>query len=58
MCERLGLRLELCAKKDRYLAPIGYLDTSGFAVLAEEWDFETARTKPGIALDAETEPAI
>lgn len=58
VCEHLGLRLELCAKKDRYLAPLGYLDTLGFAVLADEWDFETDHAKSGIGFDPAAEPAV
>ena len=46
---RLGLRLEQRSRAKSYLDPIGYHDTLGFAVLSEEWDFDTDRAKPGIA---------
>ncbi len=54
VCERLGLRLEQRTKQDRYAgAPgeaeaLGYHDTLGYAVLADEWDFERGRAKEGI----------
>lgn len=46
VCEKLGLRLEVQAKQDRYqgLGPNGeadapgYVDTLGFAALHDEWD--------------------
>ncbi len=47
VCVKLGLRLEMRMQKDRYLD--SYRDTLGFAVLADEWDFEHNRTKPGTA---------
>lgn len=48
VCEKLGLRLEMRLRQDRYLDD-GYRDTSGFAVLADEWDFELSRVKSGVA---------
>ncbi|MBK7583323.1 MAG: GNAT family N-acetyltransferase [Myxococcales bacterium] len=47
VCEKLRLRLEMRMQKDRYLD--SYRDTLGFAVLADEWDFEHNRTKLGTA---------
>ncbi|MBK8994542.1 MAG: GNAT family N-acetyltransferase [Myxococcales bacterium] len=47
VCEKLGLRLEMRLRKDRYYEP-SYRDSLGFAVLADEWDFELGRAKPGI----------
>lgn len=49
VCERLGLRLESRSRRDRYLAPLGYHDTLGFAVLDDDWSFEQNRAKPGIS---------
>lgn len=46
VCEKLGLRLEMRLQKDRCLDGV-YRDTLGFAVLANEWDFDTNRTKQG-----------
>lgn len=51
VCERLGLRLEMRMRRERYLDPVGYHDTHGFAVLADEWDFAASRAKPGISWD-------
>jgi RimJ/RimL family protein N-acetyltransferase len=45
---KLGLRLELRARKERWVDGLGYFDTLGFAVLAEEWDAARRRAKPGI----------
>lgn len=50
VCEKLGLRLEMRMKQERYLSD-GYRDTLGFAVLADEWDFRAQRALPGIAWD-------
>lgn len=52
VCEKLGLRLEMHMKAERYQAPHGYLDMYGFAALADEWDFEQHRAKPDIAWPA------
>lgn len=46
VCEKLGLRLEMRMQKDRCVDAV-YRDTFGFAVLADEWDFEHNRTKAG-----------
>jgi RimJ/RimL family protein N-acetyltransferase len=54
VCERLGLRLEMHMRADRYLGPAGvdgapgYHDTLGFAVLDDEWDFQHLRARPDI----------
>jgi RimJ/RimL family protein N-acetyltransferase len=48
VCEKLGMRLELHVKRERYHGPIGYYDSVGFGVLADEWDFAQNRAKPGI----------
>jgi RimJ/RimL family protein N-acetyltransferase len=48
VCERLGLRLEMRMRKERYLDVLGYMDMLGFAVLDDEWDFEAQRAKPNI----------
>jgi RimJ/RimL family protein N-acetyltransferase len=47
VCEKLGLRLEMRMKAERY--QVGYKDTFGFAALADEWDFEQHKAKPNIA---------
>ncbi|ACY18179.1 GNAT family N-acetyltransferase [Haliangium ochraceum] len=58
VCQRLGLRLEMRTKQERYLGavgshpPRGYYDMLGYAVLASEWDFDKHRAQPGIAWDA------
>jgi ribosomal-protein-serine acetyltransferase len=55
VCEKLGLRLEMRMKQERYLAAVGnhktvgYHDVLGFAVLHDEWDFDAHRARPGIA---------
>lgn len=55
VCEKLGLRLEMRMKQERYLGPVGeratggYHDVLGYAVLHDEWDFEAHRARPGIA---------
>lgn len=46
---KLGLRLELRGRKERWVDGLGYFDTLGFAVLAEEWDASQRRAKPGIS---------
>jgi RimJ/RimL family protein N-acetyltransferase len=54
VCEKLGLRLEQRRKQDRYQGaigdhePLGYHDSLGYAVLADEWDFDRDRAKEGI----------
>lgn len=54
VCEKLGLRLEMRMKQERYLGavgtrqPLGYQDVLGFAVLNQEWDFVAHRARPGI----------
>lgn len=54
VCEKLGLRLEQRTKQDRYAGSLGesealgYHDSLGYAVLADEWDFERGRAKEGI----------
>jgi RimJ/RimL family protein N-acetyltransferase len=52
VCEKLGLRLEMRMRKERWFGPpgveAGYVDTRGYAVLAEEWDAAAHRAKPGI----------
>jgi RimJ/RimL family protein N-acetyltransferase len=58
VCEKLGLRLEMRMKQERYLGavgmqqPIGYHDVLGYAVLSHEWDFAAHRALPGIAWPA------
>lgn len=52
VCEKLGLRLEMRMRAERYMAPHGYIDMYGFAALADEWDFEQHRAKPDIAWPA------
>jgi len=55
VAEKLGLRLERRERAERYSdhAPApGYLDALGYAVLADEWDFEAQRAKPDIAWPA------
>jgi RimJ/RimL family protein N-acetyltransferase len=55
VCEKLGLRLEMRMKQERYLGAVGahtaagYHDVLGYAVLHDEWDFEAQRARPGIA---------
>jgi RimJ/RimL family protein N-acetyltransferase len=55
LCEKLGLRLEMRMKHERYLAAVGghtatgYYDVLGYAVLHDEWDFDAHRARPGIA---------
>jgi RimJ/RimL family protein N-acetyltransferase len=57
VCEKLGLRQESRMRADRYLGPVGvdgargWYDSRGFAVLADEWDFDLNRAKPGIGWD-------
>ena len=56
VCEKLGLRLEGHMRAERYLgyppdAAPGYHDTYLFAVLADEWDHDAGRAKPGIGWD-------
>ncbi len=41
--ERLGLRLEVRAKNDRWVEGIGFCDTLGWGILAEEWDLAARR---------------
>lgn len=54
VCEKLGLRLEMRMKQERYLGPVGthqplgYQDVVGYAVLNHEWDFAANRALPGI----------
>lgn len=54
VCEKLGLRLEQRTKQDRFAGSIGdnealgYHDSLGYAVLADEWDFDRNRAKEGI----------
>jgi RimJ/RimL family protein N-acetyltransferase len=48
VCERLGLRLEMRMRRERYLESLGYYDVLGFAVLDDEWDFSADRAKPDI----------
>jgi RimJ/RimL family protein N-acetyltransferase len=54
VCEKLGLRLEQRTKQDRYAGSLGeskalgYHDSLGYAVLADEWDFDRDRAKEGI----------
>lgn len=52
VCEKLGLRLEMRLKQERFFGPpgvdAGYVDILGFAVLANEWDSTAHRAKPGI----------
>lgn len=48
---KLGLRLELRARQERYLDGVGYHDLLGFALLAEEWDRAAGRALPGIGWD-------
>lgn len=55
VCQKLGLRLEARQRRSRHLHPDaggeGYYDSLCFAVLADEWDFEAGRAKPGIGWD-------
>jgi RimJ/RimL family protein N-acetyltransferase len=57
VCEKLGLRLEQRRKQDRYQGAfgaceaLGYHDSLGYAVLADEWDFDRDRAKEGIGWD-------
>lgn len=54
VCEKLGLRLEQRTKQDRFAGSLGdhealgYHDSLGYAVLANEWDFDRDRAKEGI----------
>ncbi|MFI4855541.1 MAG: GNAT family N-acetyltransferase [Phycisphaerales bacterium JB065] len=54
VCEKLGLRLEQRTKQDRFAGSLGdhealgYHDSLGYAVLADEWDFDRDRAKEGI----------
>ncbi len=64
VCHKLGLRLETRARAARYLGeardrmePVGYHDTLGFAVLADEWDHDRHRAKPSIGWPAGAFPS-
>ena len=54
VCEKLGLRLEQRTRLDRFAGSLGeteslgYHDNLGYAVLADEWDFDRDRAKEGI----------
>lgn len=48
VARKLGMRLETRAPGGRYLRGVGYHTELMFGVLAEEWDFEKHRAKPGI----------
>ncbi len=52
VCEKLGLRLEMRLRRERYFGPPGvspgYVDMLGFAVLDDEWDASIHRAKPGV----------
>lgn len=45
---KLGMRLEVRARKERYMDGVGYYDLLGFALLADEWDPAARRARPGI----------
>lgn len=51
VAEKLGMRLERRERAERYSArpTPGYLDSLGYAVLADEWDAAAGRARPGIA---------
>lgn len=56
VCHKLGLRLESRTKLDRRMHYEGehgvYCDSVGFAVLADEWDFEAHRAQPNIGWES------
>jgi ribosomal-protein-serine acetyltransferase len=43
--EKLGLRLELRAKADRWIDGLGFVDTLGWGVTADEWDIDARRIR-------------
>jgi RimJ/RimL family protein N-acetyltransferase len=47
VCNKLGLRLEKRERLRDYFVD-RYLDTLGYAVLDQEWDFQAHRARPGI----------
>ena len=55
VCEKLGLRLEMRLKRERFFGPPGvtpgYVDVLGFAILDDEWDSSLHRAKQGIMWD-------
>ncbi len=59
LAESLGLRLEVRTRQERYCRYVGddeanenaYRDCLGYAVLADEWDFDNNRARAGIAWD-------
>jgi len=50
VAEKLGLRRERYERAERYTTrpDAGYVDSVGYAVLADEWDKDTHRARPGI----------
>lgn len=46
---KLGLRREIHLRAHRWVEGIGWNDTLGWGVLAEEWDAERRRLRPGSA---------
>lgn len=50
VAEKLGLRRERYERAERYATrpTTGYVDSVGYAVLADEWDSKTHRALPGI----------
>jgi len=47
--EKLGLRREMHACRDRWLEGAGWVDTLGFGIGADEWDPVALRAKSGVA---------
>lgn len=50
VCEKLGLRQEMHLKQARYIGPVeegnpGWVDHTGYGVLAEEWDTRLSRKR-------------
>jgi len=50
--KKLGMRLEARMKARDWIDTLGYVDMLTFAALADEWDFERKRAKPGIGWSA------
>jgi len=45
--ERLGLRAEVHQPRDCFVRGVGLTDRLGWGVLADEWDWESGRIRPG-----------
>ncbi len=45
VCEKLGLRQEVHQRRARWVDGVGWDDTLGWGVLAEEWDVDGARIR-------------